>query len=60
MKREDLKGQVFKIDGKPLVAYCKFCGGFTLDTETVLCAACRLQKFLTSMSAIADRKDEKC
>ncbi|MEM2963742.1 MAG: hypothetical protein QXN01_04585 [Candidatus Anstonellales archaeon] len=60
MKREDLKGQTFGWDGKKIMGYCKECGEFTLDTVQVLCSSCHLQNFLTSMSAIADRKEETC
>lgn len=44
-----LRGKVFEWDGKKIMGYCKVCGKFTLDTVTVLCASCRLDKFFNSI-----------
>jgi ribosomal protein L37E len=51
MKREDLRGQTFGWDGKKIIGYCKECGEFTLNVDTVLCASCSLLGFLKKFNA---------
>lgn len=50
MKRKDLKGQTFGWDGQKIIGYCKECGEFTLNTESILCTSCGLSQFLKNFT----------